>query len=124
MPSGRNLAFTGSPLAVQTPQPIVCIVTADNEFRSLLTTELLPWFKVVARENYEDLARWTRESRVSAVVLDIDTEGEEPGIGNEREPQARVASDVEGEARNRRRSRRGGRRHRYRREGSGSGQPV
>ena len=77
MPSGRNLAFTGSPLAVQTPQPIVCIVTADNEFRSLLTTELLPWFKVVARENYEDLARWTRESRVSAVVLDIDTEGEE-----------------------------------------------
>src|SRR6476659_8051328 len=78
MPSGRNLAVTGSPLAVQTPQAIVCIVTADNEFRSLLTTELLPWFKVVARDNYEDLARWTRESHVSAVVLDIDTEGKEP----------------------------------------------
>jgi hypothetical protein len=57
------------------------------------------------------------------VVLPED-EGDEPGIGNEREPQARVASDVEGDARNRRRSRRGGRRHRYRREGSGSGQPV
>jgi hypothetical protein len=61
---------------------------------------------------------------VVSVAVPDDTEGEEPGIGNEREPQARVASDVEGEARNRRRSRRGGRRHRYRREGSGSGQPV
>ena len=72
------MAVAGSPLASEAPQPIVCIVTADNEFRDLLTAELLPWFKVVARDNYDNLARWTRESHVSAVVLDIDTEGEDP----------------------------------------------
>jgi DNA-binding NtrC family response regulator len=58
--------------------PIVCIVTLDDEFLDLQTTELLPWFQVVARDSYEDLARWTREALVSAVILDIDTQGDDP----------------------------------------------
>ena len=58
--------------------PVVCIVTADDEFLDVATPELLPWFRVAVRGNYDSLARWTREAHVSAVVLDIDTEGEEP----------------------------------------------
>jgi DNA-binding NtrC family response regulator len=55
--------------------PIVCIVTADSEFHDLVVPELLPWFQVVLRDTYDDLARWTREARVVAVLLDIDTDG-------------------------------------------------
>ena len=58
--------------------PVVCIVTADDEFLDVATPELLPWFRVAVRGNYDSLARWTREAHVSAVVLDIDTQGEEP----------------------------------------------
>ena len=58
--------------------PTVCIVTLDEEFVEILRTELLPWVQVVVRDDYEDLARWTREKHVSAVVLDIDTQGEDP----------------------------------------------
>ena len=54
----------------------MCLVTADDEFLNTLVPELLPWFQVVVREDYVDLARWTREENVVAVVLDIDTEGE------------------------------------------------
>jgi DNA-binding NtrC family response regulator len=61
-----------------TPLPTVCIVTLDEEFLDILGTELLPWVQVVVRETYEDLARWTRERQVSAVLLDIDTQGEDP----------------------------------------------
>ena len=61
-----------------TPLPTVCIVTLDEEFLDVLRTELLPWVQVVVRDTYEDLARWTRERQVSAVLLDIDTQGEDP----------------------------------------------
>jgi DNA-binding NtrC family response regulator len=61
-----------------TPFPTVCIVTLDEEFLEILRTELLPWVQVVVRDTYEDLARWTRERQVSAVLLDIDTQGEDP----------------------------------------------
>jgi DNA-binding NtrC family response regulator len=57
--------------------PTVCIVTRDEEFLDILRTELLPWVQVVVRDSYEDLARWTREKQVSAVLLDIDTQGED-----------------------------------------------
>ena len=58
--------------------PTVCIVTLDEDFVEILRTELLPWVQVVVRDGYEDLARWSREKHVSAVILDIDTQGEEP----------------------------------------------
>jgi hypothetical protein len=47
-------------LTSQAPLPTVCIVTADDEFLDVLTHELSPWFKVVARDGYYDLARLTR----------------------------------------------------------------
>jgi DNA-binding NtrC family response regulator len=33
--------------------------------------------QIVVRDSYEDIARWTRERQVSAVLLDIDTQGED-----------------------------------------------
>lgn len=62
---------------LQPELPLVCIVTLDQEFLEELTSELSPWFQVVVRPGYDDLARWAREARVSAVLLDIDTEGED-----------------------------------------------
>ncbi len=68
-----------TPLASAAPPiPIVCIVTLDEEFLEILRGELLPWVKVAVRDSYEDLARWTRENQISAVILDIDTQGEDP----------------------------------------------
>jgi DNA-binding NtrC family response regulator len=77
MPPAQNVAPTGSKSAKTAPQT-VCIVTLDQEFIEIVRTELAPWTQVVLRDSYEDLARWTREKRVSAVLLDIDTQGEEP----------------------------------------------
>jgi DNA-binding NtrC family response regulator len=61
--------------------PVVCLVTADDEFLNTLVPELIPWFQIVVREDYVDLVRWTREEKVVAVLLDIDTEGEVPHGG-------------------------------------------
>jgi DNA-binding NtrC family response regulator len=58
-------------------QPVVCVVAVDKEFVELVEAELGPWCEVVVRDSYEDLARWTRENRVSAILLDIDTVGED-----------------------------------------------
>jgi DNA-binding NtrC family response regulator len=77
MTSGRKMPLAGSAHGSHEPIPFVCIVTLDEDFLHMLTEELLPWFRVVARDSYEDLARWTREEGISAVVLDIDTQGEE-----------------------------------------------
>ena len=63
--------------APQPALPLVCIVTLDLEFLEELTAELSPWFQVVVRPGYDGLARWAREAQVSAVLLDIDTEGED-----------------------------------------------
>jgi len=57
--------------------PVVCVVTEDDGFLDELVPELLPWFQVVVRKSYEDLARWTREAHAVAVLLDIDTESNE-----------------------------------------------
>ncbi len=78
MPAARNVAETGSASASHMSLPAICIVTIDNEFLDVVTPELLPWFRVVVRDSHQNLARWTREAHVSAVLLDIDTEGEDP----------------------------------------------
>jgi len=53
-------------------------VAVDQEFLKVLTAELSPWFKVLVRDGYSDLARWARKTHVAAVLLDIDTEGKDP----------------------------------------------
>ena len=74
----RKVGLTASSSSeAMKPTPLVCVVTVDLEFVQILKNELLPWVQVVVRDTYEDLARWTRENRVSAVVLDIDTQGED-----------------------------------------------
>lgn len=78
MPSrGSKGEPLSAPLA-HSKLPVVCIVTADDEFLKVLVPELIPWFQVVTREDYIDLARWTREANVVAVLTDIDTDGEQP----------------------------------------------
>ena len=75
MVTGRNGAESSS--ASPKALPVLCVVTADGDFLNILTTELSPWFKVMDRASYDDLARWTREADVSAVLIDIDTRGED-----------------------------------------------
>lgn len=53
-------------------------MTVDEEFLGVVTPELSPWFQVMVRGNYDDLVRLTREAGVAAILLDIDTEGEDP----------------------------------------------
>jgi len=77
MPLAQNVVLNGPSTVAASPRQTVCIVTLDTEFVEILRTELLPWVRVVLHETYEDLARWTRENGVSAVVLDIDTQGED-----------------------------------------------
>ena len=81
MVSRRNTVESESSPLLHTTLPVVCIVTADDEFVREAIPELVPWFQVVIREDYEDLARWTREAHVVAVILDIDTDGTEPHGG-------------------------------------------
>jgi two-component system response regulator PilR (NtrC family) len=76
MPLRDTKAELKSPPPIHSTLPVVCLVTADEEFLNTLLPELIPWFQVVVREDYVDLARWTREEKVVAVLLDIDTEGE------------------------------------------------
>jgi DNA-binding NtrC family response regulator len=66
-----------APLQAQDPLPLVCVVTIDGEFLDVLTSELAPWFELTVGDTYEGLARWSRETGVSAVLLDIDTQGED-----------------------------------------------
>jgi DNA-binding NtrC family response regulator len=56
----------------------VCLVSADQDFLKLVIQEIEPWCRVSERADYEGLARWTqRQDSVSAIVLDIDTEGKD-----------------------------------------------
>ncbi|HEY3705393.1 MAG TPA: sigma-54 dependent transcriptional regulator [Terracidiphilus sp.] len=48
----------------------------DPKFLEILHEELAPWFEMTVRGSYDDLDHWTRQ--VAAVLLDIDTEGEDP----------------------------------------------
>jgi DNA-binding NtrC family response regulator len=61
--------------------PVVCLVTADDEFHQDLLPELLPWFQVVGRQSYANLVRWTREAHVAAVLIDIDSDGTDLDAG-------------------------------------------
>ena len=81
MPSPRTSAASrpASPPAADLPK--ICIVTAEEEFLDELTSELSPWFDLVTRDSYDDLARWTREAKVTAILLDIDTQGDDPHGG-------------------------------------------
>ncbi len=78
MPSGRLVTGNGSAALSHAQLPLICVVTADEEFLEALTPELLPWFQVVSRANFDSLARWSREKPVAAVLVDIDTDGIEP----------------------------------------------
>lgn len=78
MASRRSSVEIAPSSALQTALPTVCIVTVDEEFLQVVIPELAPWFQVFVRDGYEDLARWTREANVTAVLLDIDTDGEDP----------------------------------------------
>jgi DNA-binding NtrC family response regulator len=64
--------------ALEAALPAVCIVTVDDEFLEVAVPELSPWFEVYVRNGYDDLARWSREANVAAVLLDIDTDGADP----------------------------------------------
>jgi DNA-binding NtrC family response regulator len=74
MATRRTTAQPSSAAVPHKALPVVCVVTTDEDFLEELVPELLPWFQVVLREGYDDLARWTREAPVVAVLLDIDTE--------------------------------------------------
>ena len=74
----RNVALTASSASrANKPLPIACIVSVDQDFVATLKSELSSWVQILVRDTYEDLARWTRERDVSAIILDIDTQGEE-----------------------------------------------
>ena len=74
----QNVPLTRPGATDGTAPQTICIVTLDQEFVETLQTELAPWLRIVLRDSYEDLARWTRQANVSAVILDIDTQGDDP----------------------------------------------
>ena len=67
-------AEAGSSVDLHPALPVICVVTGDQLFLNELVPELIPWFQVELRADFEDLARWTRETGVVAVLLDIDTD--------------------------------------------------
>jgi DNA-binding NtrC family response regulator len=73
----RNSSRTES-FASQKDFHVVCAVTVDEEFLGVLQEELTPWFHVEVRGSYDNLDRWTKQHNVAVVLLDIDTEGEDP----------------------------------------------
>ena len=72
-PAGPDLA--------ETPLPAVCLITADEDFQGEIESELAPWYRVCRRNHYADTALWVREQRAQAVLVDIDTQGEEAHAG-------------------------------------------
>src|ERR1700678_2418693 len=61
--------------------PAICLITADEEFQSEIEAELALWYRVRHRNHYGDTAIWVREQRAQAVLVDIDTQGEEAHAG-------------------------------------------
>ncbi|HTZ59231.1 MAG TPA: sigma-54 dependent transcriptional regulator [Acidobacteriaceae bacterium] len=61
--------------------PVVCLITADEDFIGGIEPELAPWYQVAHRNHYGDTAIWVREQRAQAVLVDIDTQGEEAHAG-------------------------------------------
>ena len=77
MATRRNSKGADPAAAPQAVLPAVCIITMDQEFLDVLIPEIAPWFEVIVRDGYDGLARWSREEDVAAVLLDIDTQGED-----------------------------------------------
>jgi DNA-binding NtrC family response regulator len=71
---------TGPDLA-ETSLPAVCLITADEDFQGEIESELAPWYRMCHRNHYADTALWVREQRAQAVLVDIDTQGEEAHAG-------------------------------------------
>ena len=61
--------------------PTVCLITADVHFQGEIEAELAPWYLVRHRSHYGDAAIWVREHRAQAVLVDIDTQGEDAHAG-------------------------------------------
>ena len=72
--------LSGPDLA-QTSLPAICLITADEDFQGEIESELAPWYRVWRRNHYTDTALWVREQRAQAVLVDIDTQGEEAHAG-------------------------------------------
>jgi DNA-binding NtrC family response regulator len=72
-PAGPDLA--------ETSLPAVCLITADEDFQGEIESELAPWYRMCRRNHYADTALWVREQRAQAVLVDIDTQGEEAHAG-------------------------------------------
>jgi DNA-binding NtrC family response regulator len=71
---------TGPDLVEET-LPVVCLITADEDFQGEIESELSPWYQVRRRNDYVDTALWVREQKAQAVLVDIDTQGEEAHAG-------------------------------------------
>jgi DNA-binding NtrC family response regulator len=78
MRTSRNSSQSKSLSGSQAELPLLCVVTVDEQFLDVLQDELAPWFQLMVRGSYDDLERWIKESQVDAVLLDIDTEGDDP----------------------------------------------
>jgi DNA-binding NtrC family response regulator len=61
--------------------PTICLITADEDFQGEIEAELAPWYQVRHRNHYGDAAIWVREQRAQAVLVDIDTQGEDAHAG-------------------------------------------
>jgi DNA-binding NtrC family response regulator len=61
--------------------PVVCLITADEEFLSEIEPELAPWYQVRHRKQFGDTAIWVREQRAQALLVDIDSQGDEADTG-------------------------------------------
>src|ERR1700728_82093 len=61
--------------------PVVCLITADEDFQGEIEAELAPWYQVRHRNHYGDVAIWVREKRAQVVMVDIDTQGEDAHAG-------------------------------------------
>ncbi len=61
--------------------PVVCLITADEEFLSEIEPELAPWYQVRHRKQFGDTAIWVREQRAEALLVDIDSQGDEADTG-------------------------------------------
>jgi DNA-binding NtrC family response regulator len=82
MPNLHRPTGTGQAKALpEEPLPIVCLLTADEDFLGGIEPELAPWYQVRHRNHYGDAALWVREQRAQAVVIDIDTQGNEAHAG-------------------------------------------
>ena len=82
MPNLHRLTGTGHAGALpKETLPVVCLLTADEDFQGEIEAELAPWYRVRHRNHYGDAAIWVREERAQAVLADIDTQGDEAHAG-------------------------------------------